>query len=363
MHKKIHRFGVYRTMIRYLDEDIEILANRADLLAPFAGKNILITGATGLIGGMILNVFRSFEEKNKTGLRVFALVRNLNKAKNMFGDTNDNLRFIQGDVNDPIKIDEHVDYIVHTASVTSSKLFVEKPVETITTLINGTKNVLELAKEKNCNKVVQLSSLEVYGTPNIADKIAEDYVGYIDFTAIRSSYSEGKRMTECLCNSYFSEYGVPVVTARLTQTFGPGVKYDDGRVFAQFARSVIEGNNIGLNTAGKTLRNYCYIRDAVSAIFLLLAKGIPGEVYNVANKETGITIADMARMVCDEPELGNGRISVVFNNPSSIGKFGYNPEMRIELDTTKLESLGWKAEVGLVDMYKRLIHDMKLERK
>lgn len=343
-----------------MEQDIENLASREELLKTFAGKTILVTGATGLIGGIIVRTLCSYEERNRTGLKVLVYVRNLNKAKSEFGEPKQYLNYIQGDVNNPIETEENIQYIVHAASITDSRMFVAKPVETIATLIDGTKNVMELAKKNPCIKVVQLSSLEVYGVPDTIGKIAEDYIGYINFSAIRSSYSEGKRLAECLCNSYYAEYGVPVVIARLTQTFGPGVKYDDGRVFAQFARSVIEEKNIELNTAGRTLRNYCYIRDAVAGILMLLSKGECGEAYNVANKDTGITISDMARMVCEDSRLGNGRIKLVFNHPESVGQFGYNPEMQIELDTSKIELLGWNAEVGLAEMFERLIHDMRM---
>lgn len=347
----------------YWEEDIEILVSRKELFQPFAGKNILITGTAGLIGKMLVSILCAYENENKTGLKVFAQVRDLNKAKSEFGEPTACLKYVVGNVNEPLTIGAHIHYIVHTASITSSRMFVEKPVETITTLIDGTKNVLELAKGNHGARVGYLSSLEVYGVPDMVGKVAEDYAGYIDFTAIRSSYSEGKRMAECLCNSYASEYDVPVVTTRLTQTFGPGVKYNDGRVFAQFARSVIEETNIVLNTAGRTLRNYCYIRDAVAGILTVLGKGILGEAYNIANKNTGITIADMAKMVCDDPRLGNGKIELVFNHPEAISQFGYNPEMQIELDTSKIESLGWHSEVDLPEMFERLIHDMRLENE
>jgi dTDP-glucose 4,6-dehydratase len=82
---------------------------------------------------------------------------------------------------------------------------------------------------------------------------------------------------------------VSVVITRLCQTFGAGVAYDDNRVFAQFARSVIEKKDIVLRTKGETYRNYCYTRDAVVALFLLLCKGRAGEVYNIANFDTGIS--------------------------------------------------------------------------
>ena len=360
MHKKIHRSGGCR-MKSYLNEDIEQLAEMENVLADLRGKNILVTGASGLLGSIIVKSLCAYEKKCKSGLQVYALVRSRVKAEKIFERYLDNgiLKVVVSDVNKKISVDDRLNYIIHAASITDSKLFVSKPVETINTLINGTKNLLELGKEHQIDSFLFLSSLEVYGKPDENYQVDEKYVGYIDFSAVRSSYSEGKRMAECLCTSYFKEYGVPVKVARLSQTFGPGVDYNDGRVFAEFARCVMKNQDIGLNTAGRTYRNYCYTRDAVAAIFYILTKGAAGEAYNVANKNTGITIADMAHLVSED--LGQGRIKVRFNNPEELQVFGYNPEMKIELVTEKLEKLGWRAEVDLEQMFVRMIHDMKLQ--
>ena len=135
--------------------------------------------------------------------------------------------------------------------------------------------------------MVYLSSLEVYGVPQTEDgTVTETDYGYIDPLSVRSSYSEGKRMVECLCASYAKEYQVPVKVARLSQTFGAGVEYHDGRVFAEFARCAVEKRNIILHTAGNTLRTYCYTKDAVAALLTILVKGEVGSAYNVTNKNT-----------------------------------------------------------------------------
>lgn len=348
-------------MKNYLDEDIKYLSQMEDILGTFKGKTILVTGASGLIGSIIVKALCEYESIHKSDLHVYAVVRNVKKAESVFKEylNVNTLHVIVSDINEKFTISRHVDYIIHGASITDSKLFVTRPVETIDTLINGTKNILELGREHQIEKFLFISSLEVYGKPDENYQVDENYVGYIDYSSIRSSYSEGKRMAECLCYSYCSEYGVPVVTARLAQTFGPGVEFNDGRVFAQFARCVINGENIGLNTAGRTYRNYCYTRDAVAAVFYILARGTVSEAYNVANKDTGITIADMANMVSNSNYLGKENIKVVFNHLAELKSFGYNPEMKIELVTEKLEQLGWRAEVDLEQMFVRMIHDMK----
>lgn len=346
-----------------LQEDLELFAGMGEI--PFdelRGKTVLITGATGLIGSFVAKALACANRKLGTGIQVYALVRSRKKAENVFGNlcSRDDFHLLIGDVADAGAFQGQsckADYIIHGASATSSKYFVSNPVETIQTAIQGTVHVLEFAKEIQAKGVLYLSSLEVYGTPSKdAGFISESYSGYIDPLQVRSSYSEGKRMAECICASYASEYQVPVKIARLSQTFGAGVKYDDGRVFAEFARCALEKKDIVLHTAGKTVRSYCYIKDAAAALFFILFKGENGNAYNVTNMDTQISIADMAQLVCDTfPQAG---IHLVYDQPKDVSAFGYNPEMVITMDSGKLMGLGWKPTVNLPEMFMRMAKSM-----
>lgn len=340
-----------------LNDDLMRIANSKIPFDKMDGKIIFVTGATGLIGSQLIKSIVCYNEVNGTDIKVIAFVRSVEKAKIVLGELS-NVELLVGDINDKITYSGHVDYIIHGASATSSKFFVEHPVETIFTAIDGTKNILEFAREKNVEGFVYLSSLEVYGTPDGSkEKISENDYGYIDPLSVRSSYSEGKRMVECLCCSYASEYGVPVKIARLSQTFGAGVDYNDGRVFAEFARCSIEKRDIVLHTQGNTVRTYCYTTDAISAIAYIAVYGEVGSAYNVTNPDTACSIKKMAQLVCDIfPE---SEIKVVIDIPKDVNSFGYNPEMIIKLDSSRLESLGWKAQVGIEEMFKRLIESMR----
>lgn len=332
-------------MNKVFEQDIENIINDFDM-SVFHGKTILVTGATGLLGKLCV---KSIIASN-CGAKVIALVRNIEKAKRIFVQ-NENLEFCVQDINFPIEISQKVDYIIHTASVTSSADFVQKPVETISTAFTGTKNVLEFAKSQiSLSGMVYLSSLEVYGVQDKEDISEQDY-GYIDILNPRSSYSEGKKLVETLCISYGSEYGVPVKIARLSQTFGAGVEKSDNRVFAQFCKSVINKENIILHTKGETKRNYCYTSDAVRGIFTVLTKGENNQAYNIANKNTYISISDMAKM------LENENTKVVFEIDGK--NRGFNPTVKIFLNSSKLEALGWSAKTDLLQMFERTIKSMQ----
>lgn len=347
-----------------LRQDMEALAANQELSEGLRGRSVFITGATGLIGSQAVYALAGMNRRNNSGVRVIAMARSREKAQRLFGDLleSGDVELYCGDVNERIDCGSPADYIIHGASATSSRYFVTHPAETIETALGGTRNILEFAKEKGVKGMVYLSSLEVYGTPQQdGEWIAESDYGYIDPLSVRSSYSEGKRMAECMCASYAKEYGVPVKIARLSQTFGPGVEYDDSRVFAEFARCAIEKKDIVLHTQGNTVRTYCYTRDAVGALFYLLLKGAPGEAYNVTNMDTAVSIREMAELVCGlYPENG---ISVKIEIPEDVASFGYNPEMVIRLDSRKLQALGWKAEMNLEQMFTRMIESMKRSRQ
>ena len=234
-------------------------------------------------------------------------------------------------------------------------MMVENPVGTISTAVNGTMNILELARQKKPERVIYLSSMEVYGTISTGD-VSESDMGYVDLTNVRSCYPESKRMCECLCNAYSSQYGINVVNARLAQTFGPGILDTENRVFAQFARSAINGTDIVLHTKGKSEGNYCYTRDMVMALFILLIKGKPGESYNIANEACHTSISDMAQMVAEK--LTGGAIKLIYDIPESSLTYGYAPDVKMRLLSHKMRALGWVPQIDLEEAYRRTIKYM-----
>lgn len=322
------------------EEDIKNIINDFDM-SVFDGKTILVTGATGLIGKLCVKSLLN----SGYNTQVIALVRDEEKAKNIFGESK-RLTYLVQDINQRINTTRRVDYIIHAASTTSSKDFVEKPVETIYTAINGSRNILEFAKNKRLEGMVYLSSLEIYGV-NEKENIKERDYGYIDILNPRSSYSESKKMVETMCISYGTEYGVPVKIARLAQTFGAGVSISDNRVFAQFAKAIINKENIILHTKGETKRNYCYTTDTVRGIFTILTKGENNNAYNVANENSYCSISEMAHLLENEYTKVEYKIDEVNR--------GYNPTVKITLNTEKLNALGWEAKVDLKEMFDRLI--------
>ncbi len=338
-----------------LAEDLENIAKKEIPYERMKGSSIIVTGATGLVGSILVRALAHINREQSLGMTIMPFVRSLEKASDMFGDLlyRRDVKVVCGDVTDKIHWDGPLDFIIHCASVTASKTFVSKPVETIETAILGTETILKLAREKQIKSMVYISSMEAFGItdPNLK-RIREEDLGYIDVTNVRSCYSEGKRMCELLCTAYAHEYGVPVKAARLAQTFGAGVPAEEGRVFAQFIKSAMAGQDIVLHTKGESFGNYCYTADAVSGILTILLLGEHSNVYTVVNPETTTRIKDMAAMVAER--FSQGRSKVVFDIPVDAGMYGYAPDVTMHLCADKLMTLGWQPEYGLYDMYKRM---------
>lgn len=312
--------------------------------------NILITGAAGLIGQNLIR----YIHKIAPSCHIIAIVHSMEKAKQVLSDV-DGLTLIEADVNAPLCLAEDVDYIIHGANITSSKAFAETPVDTIFTAINGTRNLLELARQKQVRSFVFLSTMEVYGVPATDEMIAEDGVCILDTMQTRSSYPESKRLCETMCSAYCAQYGVPAKVVRLTQTIGPGIDYNDGRVFAEFARCAIEKRDIVLHTKGLTKRVYLSTDDAARAIMTVLLKGENGIAYNAANESTYCSIFEMAQLVARY--ICGGAINVKIQE-ENIECFGYAPELKMNLDTSRLKALGWEATDSMIEMYRKLIASM-----
>ncbi len=317
-------------------------------------STVLVTGGTGLVGYDLICALAAVREEYQ--IRILALVRDLERAKKKFAPLGEGVELVLGDVTKPIPWDGPVDYVIHGAAITSSKSFVEMPVETILTAIEGTRNVLEFARNKNVRSVVYMSSMEAYGSPQTDRLLTEEDVDYLNPLSLRSSYPESKRMCENLCVAYAKEYAVPVKIARLAVTFGPRIHPTDRRALIQFIRSALDQKNIEIKTSGNSARMYLYTADSTSALLTLLLKGENGQAYNLADKDTYCSVRKLAELVVQVTE---SKARVLTDTGSEEEKGMYPPDSFLRLDTSKLEALGWYPRVSLGEGLKQLAKSLK----
>lgn len=317
-----------------------VIADKA-LFDCLQGKKIFITGATGLIGSMLVRTLHAADLRYGLHLKLIGQIRNKEKAEKLLAGI---------DIDYVYNYDADCDFIVHTVSPTTSKFFVEHPVETIKSSVESTMAILETARKCKAS-LVYLSSMEEYGVPYIPGEVmTEDKVGIIDHLNVRASYSESKRLCECLCVSYAKEYAVDAKIARLAQTVGAGVPLTDNRMPIQFARAVVEKKDIVLHTEGKSISNFVYLTDVLKAILILLDKGVAGEAYNVCNDTETRSVKEIASLVAEE--VACGEIKVCIEKQEGMG---YAPDNTMRLSSDRMRGLGWNAEVGMVEAYRRLV--------
>ena len=185
--------------------------------------------------------------------------------------------------------------------------------------------------------------------------MTEDKIGIIDHLNVRSSYSESKRLCECLCVSYAKEYSVDVKIARLAQTFGAGIPLTDNRMPMQFARAAATGTDIVLHTEGRSVSNFVYLTDAITGILTILTKGVAGEAYNVCNDKETRNVREIAELVVEG--VANGNIQVKVEIPES--NMGYAPDVMMYLNSEKLRKLDWLPKVNMKEAYRKLVQYLK----
>lgn len=304
--------------------------------------NILVTGATGLIGGCLVEVLMSRQDKD---YHVYASGRNEERAKKRFEDfaSDPSFHFVKYDVLEPFESNVNFDYIIHAASNASPNFFSTKPVEVIKSNIQGLSNLMEYGLNHGMKRMLYVSSGEVYGEGD-GRVFTEDYSGYVNCTSPRSCYPSSKRAAETLCVSYAQEYGADVVIARPSHTYGPYFTESDNRVYAQFIRNVLRGEDIVMKSTGSQFRSWCYVVDCVSALMYILLNGENGQAYNIADDFSNISIKELAEMIA---EIGGKK--VVMDMPSNAEKAGYNVVSKSVFSTEKLKRLGWKLNGNFND--------------
>ena len=313
-----------------------------------SGQKVLVTGATGLIGGCMVDTLM---QNPNIDYDVYASGRDESRARRRFGRFFDNpkFHFLVYDVLKPLDCDLNFDYIIHAASHADPKSFVEKPVEIIRSNIDGLIHLMEYGLTHQMNRLLYISSGEIYGEGN-GSVLNEDYSGYVDCLKSRSCYPSSKRAAETLCVSYIEEYGVDAVIARPCHVYGPNFTEKDSRVYAQFIRNILNGSDIVMKSTGQQFRSWCYVVDCVSALFYILLKGEKGQAYNIADKTSSLTIKELAEMVAN---IGGKSVEMV--TPPNTESKGYNVVSNSIFSTEKLESLGWSVDGSMEEKLRKTI--------
>lgn len=352
-----------RKAIRHqiIEEDMQRIVSAGLPWAQLAGKTVLVTGANGFLPAYMVETLLYLNEHHlEVPCRIICLVRNLARGEARFAAYRgrSDLKWLEQDVCDPLRVDEPVHFVVHAASQASPKYYGSDPVGTLSANVLGTHHLLKMAATQPVEAFLYFSSGEVYGQVDPEKiPIAESSYGYLDPMEVRSCYSESKRMGETMCVSWAHQHGVPAKIVRPFHTYGPGMRLDDGRVFTDFVANVVRQQDIVLKSDGRAIRPFCYLADATVGFFTILLRGVTGQAYNIGNPNTEISIRELAQtLVGLFPERG---LQVVFAQPALAEGYLPSPIQRNSPDISKANRLGWYPETAVATGFTRTIRSFE----
>jgi len=323
-------------------------------------KTILISGATGLVGGALCRTLLYLSRTQALDIKLLLPVRSMESAKtDLYGvlDRREVLAF-ECDLKTKIDYDGGIDYIVHAASPTASKEFTARPASVLTDTLLANMALLELAKENQPAMYIYVSSMEAFGvTEKSEHALSESEIGKVDLSSVRSCYPEGKRVNELMTLCTAKEYGINALSVRLAQTFAAGVRKSENRVFAQFIRSALAGEELVLHTKGMSVGNYLHLADCAGALITLLKNGTSGETYTAVGDNCSLRIRELAQCVSDT--VCGGASKVVFDIPEDIARLPYAPDTEMRLSNAKLKATGWQPAFGIKDAILSLAKDFQ----
>ncbi|MFB5762610.1 NAD-dependent epimerase/dehydratase family protein [Paenibacillus medicaginis] len=340
-----------------LEQDLKTIIGFDLPWEKFSGSTVLITGASGLIPSYMVDTLMYLNQRQLIDkpVHILALVRNEEYARERFSAYRDDARLelLVQDVCEPVNVNGNVDFIIHAASQASPKYYGVDPVGTLSANIMGTANMLRLAREKKTQSFLFISAGEIYGEVSEACiPTRESDYGYLNPMSVRSCYAESKRMAETMCICWHHQYGIPVKVARTYHTYGPGMKLNDGRVFADFVSNIVRRKDIVMTSEGKHIRSFCYLTDATAGFFTLLLKGKDAEAYNIGNPDAAVSIVELAEtLVSLFPELG---LKVVRAEHSA--HYMQSTIKKTVPSITKAMELGWRPLIGIAEGFQRTIN-------
>ncbi len=309
---------------------------------------ILVTGCAGFIGRQLSETLLE-SDHDVVGLDNFSSgqrrhVENLSRHPRF--------RFLEHDLTQPLPASiGPVQQIFNLACPASPVDFDRIPLQILDVCSRGVLNLLNLAHEHNA-RLLHTSTSEVYGDPQVHPQ-PESYWGHVNPNGPRSCYDEGKRYAEALITAYTAKHAVTTRVSRIFNTYGPGMRSDDGRALPSFIHQALANEPITVHGDGSQTRSFCYVTDQVAGNIALINSDVVGPV-NIGNPAE-ITIADFAREVID---IAGSRSELRFvERPTD------DPQQRRPDITRATQLLGWRPTVDRATGLRKTIDWFRASRQ
>ncbi len=345
-----------------LKEDLEnIFNNIANERIKFKGSNIFITGCCGFLGYYFLHFFNKY--KKDLGINTIVAVDNFQVGRpywldELIKDGNIEVQefdIIDGDLQ-KINRDKSNSFVIHMASIASPVFYRKYPIKTIEANIWGLKRLLDDYKDSTLRGFLFFSSSEVYGDPapeNIPTP--ETYRGNVNTIGPRACYDESKRFGETICYEYAKEYNLPIVLARPFNNYGPGMKLNDKRVPADFAKAVINNQDIVILSDGKPTRTFCYVADAITGYLKILLYG-KFDVFNIGIEKPEISILELANIYAQKgKKLFNYTGNVIYKKSEENHYLTDNPNRRCPIIERAMSKLNYNPRIYVEEGVERFL--------
>lgn len=328
-------------------------------------SSILITGCGGFLGYFFVNFLYYFKDKLKIK-KVICLDNFMLGYPKWMDRVSEDARFevkkfdIIKDKIEDIENAEEVDYIIHMASIASPIFYRQYPIETLDANIWGLRGLLDFYAQTDIKGFLFFSSSELYGNPDAAHiPTSEDYFGYVSATGPRSCYDESKRFGETMCMLFSQKYHMPIGVARPFNNYGPGMKLNDKRVPADFAKNIMEGKDIVILSNGSPTRTFCYIADSIAGYFKILLHG-EYDYFNIGIENPEITVSELAEIY----KLAGKKIfgyqgNVVYQVSEDKEYLTNNPQRRCPDITKARKVLGYQPEIKVEEGVTRFLQFIK----
>ncbi len=305
---------------------------------------VVVTGAAGLVG---YHLARRLLGDGHAVVAVDSMTTGQDRHANALRDRPD-VTWIEHDIVGPLDLDGPIDAVFNMACPASPVDFRPKALEIMRTCSEGVRRLLELARAHQA-VFLQASTSECYGDPEVNPQ-PETYRGNVSTIGIRSVYDEGKRFAEALTMGYHRQYGLGTRIARIFNTYGPGMRIDDGRVLPNFICQALEHRALTVYGQGEQTRSFCYVDDLVDGLVRLALKSDFVEPVNLGNSDE-VTV----RQVADEViELTSSRSQIEFRPLPED-----DPKLRRPDITRAREVLGWQPTIDRRTGLARTIEDFR----